>query len=116
MSETTHVRVSHEGGAVVAQVVWPSISEYEATVLYNEIEAAARDGRWRLVLDMSDVTFLASSGIGMIVKLHNACKGGGGRLAVCGLNDQLGELLRMTRMDRLFPIVAEREKAIKKVV
>ena len=115
MAESTYVEIDREDGVVVARITWPSISEYEATVIGNEIAAAAADG-WRLVVDMTSVTFLASSGIGMIVKLHNGAKEGGGKLAVCGLNEQLADLMRMTRMDRLFAIVEDREAGVKKVV
>ena len=114
MSESTYVTIEKEGDVSVARIVWPSISEYEAGVIGGEIESAASP-KWRLVVDMTDVTFVASSGIGMLVKLHQGAKAAGGKLVVCGLNDQLAELMRMTRMDRLFAIVADRTKAMKKI-
>lgn len=99
----------------MARITWPSISEYEAEVIYREVAEAASQGAWRLALDMTDVTFLASSGIGMLIKWANQCKTEKGAFAVFGLNDQLSQLLRMTRMDRLFPIVDDRDAAVKKV-
>ena len=114
MSDSTYLRFARDDGVGVARIVWPSISEYEAGVIGAEIEEAASPD-WRLIVDMTDVTFVASSGIGMLVKLHQAAKEAGGKLVVCGLNDQLADLMRMTRMDRLFAIVNDVDKARAKI-
>lgn len=51
-------------------------------------------------LDLSDVSFLDSSGIGAIVFLFKRLKAKGSELTLSGANGQPAELLRLLRIDQ----------------
>jgi|GEM_PF-3097821 len=102
--ETTHCRVIDAGGVAIATVLTPKVSEHESTPLTNELTQAADKTRSNLIIDLSHVAMLASAGIGMLVQIHNACKAGGGKLAVAGLDKDIHEMLTMTRMDKLLDL------------
>lgn len=103
-----------QDGILVATIKTHSLSEYESRIVGDQILADAETSG-RIILDLEEVTFMASAGVGMIVKVHNRAKQAGGKLAVCNLNDQLVELMRITRIDKLFPIEESLEKAKQKV-
>ncbi len=109
------VKTEVDSGVLIAAIKCASLSEYESGVVLQTVLEQAPAGCWRIALDFSDVTFLASAGIGMIVRLHRECINSGGRVAVFGLNDQLATVMKTTKMDKLFPIVHTREKAIRKL-
>jgi len=56
----------------------------------------------RIVLDLTDLTFMDSSGLGAIVSLYVSAKAAGCELGLINLNKQLRELLRFTRVLSLF--------------
>jgi len=56
----------------------------------------------RIVLDLTDLTFMDSSGLGAIVSLYVSTKAAGCELGLINLNKQLRELLRFTRVLSLF--------------
>ena len=56
----------------------------------------------RLVLDLNDVVFMDSSGLGALVSLYVSAKAAGCELGLINLNKQLRELLRFTRVLSLF--------------
>jgi len=100
-------------GVLVARIECEKLGEREAQVVQNEITEAAARCKWRLVLDLSQIMLLPSVGLGTIVSLNSAARGGGGKLVVFGLNDELLGVLKLTHLDRLLTIAKNREKALK---
>lgn len=101
------------GRGLVARVLSPKLTEREAGIVTTEIAEAALQSGWRIAVDMSEVGFMASAGIGALVNLHQQAKKAGGKLVVFGLSDQLAEVLKISRLDKLFPIKANLDAASK---
>lgn len=100
---------------MIARVLVPKITEREADIVANEVAAAAQTAGWRVAVDMSQVSFLASAGIGTLVNLHQQSKKAGGTMVVFGLNEQLTQVLKISRLDKLFPIKSDLDSAGKLV-
>jgi anti-sigma B factor antagonist len=72
-------------------------------------------GESRLVLDLTEVVFIDSSGLGAMVSVLKAL-GGRGMFALCNASVGVLSLFRLTRMDKVFPILSSRDEAVAKVV
>jgi len=71
----------------------------------DSLKAAARaamDGSKAVVLDFTQVTYLDSAGLGMIVGLYVTSKSHGCKLKLINLNQRIRELLSITRLAPLF--------------
>jgi len=68
-------------------------------------------GEPRLVLDLDGVEFIDSSGLGALVAILKSL-GGLGAMTVCNVSGSVLSLFRLTRMDKVFSIVASRDEAI----
>ena len=55
----------------------------------------------RLVLDFSSLTFMDSSGIGVILGRYRRVRDRGGAVAVMNMNQQVGRIFHMSGMDRI---------------
>lgn len=102
-------------GVLMAKLISPSIGQRESPIITQliatEIEAAgAANAPRALVLDFSQVTFLNSMGLGMCIDLRNRMAAIKGRVVMYGVNQQLLETLKLTKMDRLFTIVDDMKK------
>jgi anti-anti-sigma factor len=62
------------------------------------------DGYRRLDADLSGVTFLDSSGLAALIRLHRRAEQDGAAMRVVALTPYLRDVLRMTAMDRLFAL------------
>ena len=102
-------------GATIARLHAPSISQRESPIIEAETSRAAEAAKWRIVLDFTDVTMLGSMGLGMLITLTKKCQGGGGKLAIFGMNKSLSHLVRLTKLDRLLNIAPDQAAAIAKV-
>jgi anti-sigma B factor antagonist len=69
-------------------------------------------GHRRIVLDLSLVDFVDSSGLGTIVSCLKTL-GEGGDLVISGIKDAVLSLFQLTRMNRVFQIFPTPDAAIK---
>ena len=56
-----------------------------------------------LVLDFDKLTFMDSSGIGVILGRYRILRDRGGRMAVCRMNPHIARIFHMSGMDRIIP-------------
>src|SRR5271154_3541725 len=74
---------------------------------------AIKDGRRRLVLDLTEVTFIDSTAIGVlagtVVKLDEA---GGGSLAVVCSHEKVVQIFEITGLDNVITVHGSREEAV----
>jgi anti-sigma B factor antagonist len=70
----------------------------------------------RVVLDLTEVTFIDSSGIGVLVTAHRKADAAGAMFALAGARTTVGrvfELTRTNRLLRLYPSVDEAIEALR---
>jgi anti-anti-sigma factor len=65
-----------------------------------------------IVLDLSGVSFLDSSGLGLLVRLHTASRAAGGDLKLCALDDRVRAVITMTRLHTVLPLYGTDAEAI----
>ena len=74
------------------------------------LQAKIAGGASRVVLDLTAVPFLDSSGIGIIVRFHRALKEKSGELVVAGSCDAVLKVFKLIRLHqylKIVPTVAE---------
>lgn len=65
-----------------------------------------------VVLDLSGISFMDSSGMGAILGRYRTVSQMGGKLGVCGLTPQLRKLFELTGLMRIIPVYASVDDAI----
>ena len=73
-----------------------------------EVEQAIKDciraGCRKLVLDLTNVRFLDSAGVGMLVVCSSTMEQAGGRLAVSGAAGKVGQVLEITHVNKVIGV------------
>ncbi len=67
----------------------------------------------RIVLDLTDLTFVDSMGIGTLVRLYVSARAGGSCLELINLGKQIREILGITNLLSLFGDMCEKGVAMK---
>ncbi len=65
-----------------------------------------------LILDLSRLRFIDSSGLGAILSCLRQLSAKGGDLKLCGMTKQVRAVFELVRMHRIFDIYATREGAL----
>ncbi len=93
------------------------IGGFETEKLYREVEEAiVEGGAKRCVVDLSEVRFLNSAGIGLLITLLAKFRNRGGDLAIMRPSDQLKKLLIITKLEAIFQSVEQPDEAFSKLI
>ena len=82
-------------------------------VLRDIIRELADKGNKKIVLNLGEVQYIDSSGIGELVKTHTTIRNQGGQLRLVNLNKRVDDLLQMTKLSAVFDIERDEASAIK---
>ena len=66
-----------------------------------------------VLLDMSAVTFMDTSGLATLIEARNRADTQGGQVILCGLTERITEILTVTRVTQLFSIHANADDAVR---
>ncbi len=61
------------------------------------------------ILDLTDVPYVDSSGLGMVVRHYVRCQGKGVRFVIAGSSQRVLELFKITKVDGVLPLTASVE-------
>jgi anti-sigma B factor antagonist len=86
----------------------------EGNVMLREIVRELVDkGNRKIVLNLGEVQYVDSSGLGELVKTHTTVRNRNGQLRLVNLSKRIHDLLQMTRLAAVFDIEPDEASAIK---
>jgi anti-anti-sigma factor len=95
----------HQDSIVVDFKEHPILDAWTAQEIGAELfDVAARSDCRNLLLNFSDVKWLASAVLAILVKVHQTMESKGGKLTLCGVGPCIREIFGVTRLDQLFDI------------
>lgn len=74
----------------------------------EQVDSALQKGTKVLLIDLKDVTFVDSSGLGVLVACLKNARSASCKMYICSINDQIRMLFELTSMDRVFEVFADR--------
>ena len=81
----------------------------------ERLNDAIREGKKAVILDLTDVDFIDSTGLSVLLNGLRRVMRAGGRLVLVCANPTVMRLFEITRLDSTFEIVAARDEALARV-
>jgi len=116
MGETSHTPLTldeEQVGQAVVVHVRGSVTISDAETLTAALEALAAKKTPLVVLDLSGMDFICSSGLGAIISGHVKSRHHSGVIKLVNPRPAVRRLLEMTRLTKLFPLYDSVESAMK---
>lgn len=66
----------------------------------------------RLLIDFSNVQFLTSSVLGLLIRINRKVLQSEGRLRLCCIDPKILEIFKITRLDKVFELYQDRQQAL----
>jgi anti-sigma B factor antagonist len=85
-----------EGNVMLREIVWDLLAK----------------GQTRVVLNLAEVQYVDSSGLGELVKTHSTLRNQAGQLKLANLNKRVRDLLQTTRLSAVFDTYNDEASAI----
>jgi anti-sigma B factor antagonist len=86
-----------------------------APEIRKELRAVIDGGRRHLLLDLSAITFMDSSGLSVLVTALKAARAAGGDVSLLHLTPPVQSLLELTRLHRVFSIFDGEDEALRRI-
>jgi anti-sigma B factor antagonist len=105
--------VTRESGDVgIVDVRGPIILGEGNVRLRSAIAELLEKGCFKLLLNLAEVSYVDSSGLGELVKTLTTVHSRGGQLKIASLNKRLADLLRVTHLESVFDITSDEAGAL----
>jgi anti-sigma B factor antagonist len=83
-----------------------------SALLRRTIRELLDDGRTQIVLNLADVNYIDSSGIGELVTAFTTVKKAGGNLKLLHLTKKVHDLLQLTKLFTVFDVYSDEHAAV----
>lgn len=84
----------------------------EAVEFQKRVYSAVEQDHVNVVIDMTGLKWMNSSGLGFIMAGLTTLRAAGGDLRVCGLSDRVRRPLEVTRLDRVIQVYDSADEAV----
>jgi anti-sigma B factor antagonist len=89
------------------------LDESNIQIIGNQLFSLVdEDHRQKIVLDFTNVEYLSSAALGKLITMDKKVKAASGKLRLCSIRSDILEVFKITRLDKLFTIRENREKAL----
>lgn len=92
-------------GNQVAAVLMGDMYVEDAATFRNDMMEHLRAGENCFEIDMTQLRYIDSSGLGVLVTMHKKAAEQGGSVTIKGLTGSVKELFELTRLDKVFNLV-----------
>ena len=99
-------------GVLVIYLEGNLLGEHSNAPVMDLIKQAIDAGNKKVIFNLAAMTFINSTGLGMLLTAVSKTRNAGGELALCSLPEQMKKLLLMTKLESAFIIKADEATAI----
>ncbi len=98
-------------GAMCVLTLEGEVDVYTAPVLKEKLVDNIERGCSNVLVDMERVTFIDSSGLGVLVSALRRARERGGSVRILCTRDNILKIFRITGLDKVFPIFSDAAEA-----
>ncbi len=100
------------GEVVIIKSLTSKATVADAHVFKNFMLMKINNGESKLIFDLSEIVLLDSTFLGAMVVVHRRLTSIGNKLVLCGINEAVGVLLGLTKLNESFAVFKTRNEAV----
>jgi len=101
-----------QSGLVSLVDVSGRLTSFESGALRDSISGLLKQGHKDIILNLTDLQYLDSSGIGELARVYVSVVKQSGQMKVIGLSSKIEEVLKITHLYQVFPEFPDEEAAL----
>ena len=107
------IKTTEQYGAVVVELKGNIMGGPEATELSDLLHKLVEEKKLHVIIDLSEVKFMNSSGLGMLISGYTTMKNAGGNMVLANATEKIYSLLMITKLVTIFENFDSVEDAVK---
>jgi anti-sigma B factor antagonist len=106
------LEIRERNGGAIFEVGGRLMYENDSQVFHEKMDEQIQSGRKWIILDLSRVIGMSSTGLGILIWAHRTAKEKGVLLKIAHLSEKVRSVLQITRLNSVFEIYDSVEAAI----
>ncbi len=102
-----------EGGVALIEAKGSLVGGDETVQLRGAVASFVERDYQKLLIDLSGVEYINSTGIGVLVSSHTTYSRKGWHVKLCGINKNINNIFVITKLTLVFDVYDTREEALK---
>ena len=105
--------ITEENNIQVLVLKGELIDKNQAIDLIKNVDELLQLGKNKLVIDLSDLKYMNSSGLNVLIQLLTKTRTSGGESVIFNVSKKVNDLLIITKLNTLFKVADTKEDAMK---
>ncbi len=105
-------QVSEQNDIVIIALSGKIMGGPEAGEINEQINNFIDKGKIKIIIDLENVEWMNSSGLGILIGVITTLKNNGGKLIVTNISERIMNLLRITKLVSVFDIEPDLDSAL----
>ena len=106
------LKVEEKNYVVIIQVKEERLDAHNSGELKSQMLSLFEEGKNHIIIDLGEVRFVDSSGLGALVSGFKNASARNGNLKLCSLQPQVKSMFELTRLHRVFEIFSGVDDAL----
>lgn len=107
-----NIKQSPQGDIMVLNLSGKIMGGPDHEKFQSEIKSLITAGHVDILLDMHKVSWVNSTGLGILVSAYHTLKKNGGQLKICQVSDRIDNILNVTQLKLVFDTYENCEEAL----
>ncbi|KAA9007431.1 anti-sigma F factor antagonist [Paenibacillus spiritus] len=108
----SHVKLEHRRSVLVVRL-YGELDHHAADAVRMDLDEAILRGQVEhVVLDLKELQFMDSSGLGVLLGRYKLVRGKGGKMVVSGVNPAVHRLMDMSGLLKIMPVYEDEDAAL----
>jgi anti-sigma B factor antagonist len=100
-----------QNGVLILDCIGRIVFGEESAALRETVKSAIT-GNSNVVLNLAEVNYIDSGGLGTLVSLYTTARHAGGALKLANLTKRVGDLLQVTKLVSVFEVFPDEQSAV----
>lgn len=100
------------GGVSIVALEGRIVFVEESNALRAKVKSLLAEGKRKIVLNMENIVYIDSAGLGMLVAAHLSARAHGASQCLCHLGSKFQEVLEVTRLATVFQVYSTESAAV----
>jgi anti-sigma B factor antagonist len=101
-SQSMNIQQAPQGEIMVLNLSGKIMGGPDYEKFHSEIKTLVKDGYVDILLNMSKVTWINSTGLGILVSAYHTLKKNGGVMKICEVSSRIDNILNVTQLKLVF--------------
>jgi anti-sigma B factor antagonist len=110
-SKKCEIEVEPAGEAMVVDISG-HIGELDAERVSSVLDGLFGDGKYKIIFDLTDVSYMTSSGLGQIMRAYRVARDYDGYIRIVNPQSLVSDIFRITKLNHIFEIYTDRDSAL----